>query len=272
MTLALICGQGRMPGHLLRVLLARGEVPLVCEVAQFPAEVSADVPRLGLRLERFGTFLDDLRGRGITRLCMVGAMRRPVLDPVRIDAATVPLIPRLRAALARGDDGTLRGFMAMFEAAGITVLGAAELDPGLLPPPGGLCGPVPEAGGEDARAGQAALAALGREASGQAVVVRGGQVVAHEDDRGTDALLAGLAGPAPRAAAGGLLYKAPRPGQDLRADMPVIGPQTVLGAARAGLDGIVIAAGGVMVPDRAEVVRRAQAAGLFVWVRPGAAR
>jgi DUF1009 family protein len=71
----------------------------------------------------------------------------------------------------------------------------------------------------------------------------------------------------PRLPPGGLLYKAPKPGQDLRADLPAIGPDTVRGAAAAGLEGIVIEAGGVMVLDRAETVRAADAAGLFLWVR-----
>jgi DUF1009 family protein len=41
----------------------------------------------------------------------------------------------------------------------------------------------------------------------------------------------------------------------------------VRGAAAAGLEGIVIEAGGVMVLDRAATVAAADAAGLFLWVR-----
>ena len=66
---------------------------------------------------------------------------------------------------------------------------------------------------------------------------------------------------------GGLLYKAPKPGQDRRADLPVIGPATVMLAAEAELRGIVVEAGGVMVLDRETVVAMADAVGLFIWVR-----
>ncbi|MCC5974189.1 MAG: UDP-2,3-diacylglucosamine diphosphatase LpxI [Rubellimicrobium sp.] len=69
-------------------------------------------------------------------------------------------------------------------------------------------------------------------------------------------------------ARGGLLYKAPKAGQDRRLDLPVIGPQTVTLAAAAGLSAIVIEAGGVMVLDSAETARRADRAGLAIWVRP----
>ncbi|MDZ7709637.1 MAG: hypothetical protein U5K36_05820 [Roseovarius sp.] len=60
MGLALIAGQGGVPPHLVRVLLARGEVPLVCEVEQFPSQIAGDLPRLGFRLETFGTLLESL--------------------------------------------------------------------------------------------------------------------------------------------------------------------------------------------------------------------
>ena len=53
----------------------------------------------------------------------------------------------------------------------------------------------------------------------------------------------------------------------LRVDMPAIGPGTVEAAARAGLAGIVIAAGQVLLIDRPGIVAAAEAAGLFVLAR-----
>lgn len=291
MGLALIAGQGGVPPHLVRVLLARGEVPVICEVAQFPSQVVGDLPRLGFRLESFGSLLVDLRARGVTRLCMAGAMRRPPVDPARIDAATAPLMPRLMAAMAQGDDGTLCEIVAIIEEAGIAVIGAAEIAPDLLPEAGVLAGVLPdmEAG---IGAAEAALAEMGRADTGQAVVVRGTAVIAREDARGTDAMLDDLAtgadwsldpfdiadralgsaadwlsGADTQAQAPAFLYKAPKPGQEMRVDMPVIGPDTALRAAQAGLAGIVIAADGVMVIERAQVVEVLARAGMFLWVR-----
>jgi DUF1009 family protein len=65
----------------------------------------------------------------------------------------------------------------------------------------------------------------------------------------------------------GLLYKAPKPGQDRRVDMPALGPATVVGAAAAGLAGIAFEAGGVLLLDRDKAVAAADAAGLFLWAR-----
>ena len=68
---------------------------------------------------------------------------------------------------------------------------------------------------------------------------------------------------------GGVLVKAEKPGQERRADRPTIGPQTVSLAAESGLRGVAAQAGATIVLERAETVRRADEAGLFVvGVRP----
>ncbi len=81
-------------------------------------------------------------------------------------------------------------------------------------------------------------------------------------------MLATVARERPKSAApGGVFVKAPKPIQDRRVDLPVIGPETVVAAADAGLNGIVIEAGGVMVLSKEETIRIADETGLFLWVR-----
>jgi UDP-2,3-diacylglucosamine hydrolase len=106
---------------------------------------------------------------------------------------------------------------------------------------------------------------MGCQDSGQACVVKAGSVIAREGPEGTDAMIAALE---PAGKASGILFKAPKPGQDRRADLPVIGPGTALAAAKALLDGIVIEAGGVMVIDLPEVREILDGQGMFLWVRP----
>ena len=299
--IALLAGTGALPGLLAKRLQQTGEVPLICEMAGFPPEVPDDLPRLRFRIETLGSCLATLRRMGVTRLCLAGAVRRPSVDPAAIDAAAAPLVPRLQAALTKGDDGTLRGIMAILEEEGFTILAAQDIAPDLLPPPGILtrAKPSPEHRG-DAPLAERQLAAMGRADLGQTCVLRAGVVVAQEDDAGTDALLARLAQPSRDAdnssdpvswlmdtasdmlgdaadwlsnvapegpASGGMLFKGPKPGQDRRADLPVIGPETARGAIRAGLAGIVIEAGGVMVLHLQEVLTLLDNAGLFRWVR-----
>ena len=64
------------------------------------------------------------------------------------------------------------------------------------------------------------------------------------------------------------MFKAPKPNQNMRVDMPLIGPETALQAADAGLAGIVIPKGGVLVLDLPQVVVTLDANGLYLWVTP----
>ncbi|EAR52173.1 hypothetical protein OG2516_02014 [Oceanicola granulosus HTCC2516] len=263
--LALIAGTGLLPGLLCARLAENGEVPLVCEMAGFAPDLPPDLPRLPFRLETLGSLIGALRSRGVERVCLAGAVRRPVIDPAAIDAATVPLVPRLKAALGKGDDGALREIVGLFEEAGMEVVGAHDIVPELLPPAGHYAGPAPgEALKADAALAEAVVAELGAADLGQACAVRGGRVLAQEGPEGTAAMLALLTPDGPRT---GLLYKAAKPGQDRRVDLPAIGPQTPMSVAEAGLGGIVVEAGGVVVLDLARVIDRCRDLGLTLWIR-----
>jgi DUF1009 family protein len=58
--------------------------------------------------------------------------------------------------------------------------------------------------------------------------------------------------------------KTPKSGQDLRYDLPTIGPRTIEGVAAAGLAGIAVAAGDTLIAEPQEMIAAADRAGLFV--------
>lgn len=265
--LALIAGQGRLPGLLAAALDRDGRAFTVAELDGFPAEGMEAHQVRRFRLEQLGTLLRDLVAEGATEVCFAGAVRRPTVDPGAVDAATAPLVPRILAALQSGDDGALRALVAIFEDAGLRVVGATDIAPELLLDAGVPTRAKPQpVHQKDADRAAAVLTALAPLDVGQGCVVSRGQVLAIEALPGTDWMLASLAAghDGPR---GGLFFKAPKAGQDRRFDLPAIGVQTVQGAAAAGLDGIVIEAGGVLVLDPEAVVAEADARGLFLWVR-----
>jgi DUF1009 family protein len=98
-------------------------------------------------------------------------------------------------------------------------------------------------------------------------VTDGGTVLAIEGAEGTDAMLqriAGIRGARDGTSPSGVLAKGPKPGQELRVDMPAIGPRTVAAVADAGLAGMAIEADAVLLLDRAEAVRDADARGIAI--------
>lgn len=259
--IALICGTGDLPGILARILMQGGARPVICALAGFPSEVPNELPRIDFRLEQLGSLLADLQARGVSRICMVGGVRRPVIDPSAVDAVTAPMIEALRAALVQGDDGTLRAIIGLIEAQGFQVVAPTDLAPGLLVRAGVLTRTQPDAEARAAiPAARAVLATMGRNESGQASVLREGRVIGREGPDGTDALLRSLP-----PGQGGFLFKGPKPGQDMRVDMPAIGPGTAGAAERAGLTGIAVVADGALLLHRAQVIAQLDAAGMWFW-------
>lgn len=261
--MAVIAGAGTLPGA---VAAALGGAPLFA-----PDGVEVAGPAERFRFERLVPFLAMLQDRGLTGVVLAGAMQRPRLDPALFDPATAQLVPRLVAAMQAGDDATLRAVVAVIEEAGLTVHGVAEVAPGLVPGPGVLGAVVPgDRDRADAARAAAIVEALGAADVGQGAVVAQGLCLAVEALPGTDAMLdwvAAVAGALRPPGARGVLWKAPKPGQDLRVDMPALGPQTVVRAAEAGLAGIAWQAGGVLVLDRAAMVAEADRRGLFLWAQ-----
>ena len=262
--IALIAGQGRLP----ELLAAAAPEALVAEMEGFPTGL-AGAERF--RFERLVPFMDRLHDLGVTDLVFAGRIHRPKLEPEFFDPRTAQLVPRVAMAMGRGDDGLLREVLAIFEEDGFRILGAEAILPDLVPGEGALTAAAPSAADlKDIARAVEIVAALGGLDVGQGAVVAQGQCLAVEALPGTDAMLDFVAATARRAdakGARGVFYKAPKPGQDRRVDLPVLGPQTVEKAAAAGLAGIAFEAGGVLMLDRAAMVAAAERLGLFLWGR-----
>jgi UDP-2,3-diacylglucosamine hydrolase len=264
----IVAGQGALPRLLAAHLADTGRPGVVAALPGVAAEGFAGLPVLAARYEKLGRLFADLRGQGVGRVVLAGAIDRPALDPRALDLTTMRAAPRVMRALRQGDDALLRVVVGLVEEAGFAVIGAHELMPALVLASGPAGRHRPAAADmEDIARAEAILDALGQADLGQAAVVAGGLCLGVETVQGTDALLAFVAATEARHRRGGrgVLVKRPKPGQELRVDMPAIGPDTVAGAARAGLAGIAVAAGGVTVLDRAATVAAADAAGLFLW-------
>lgn len=265
---AIIAGTGLLPAHLAAAL------PEDARLLAAPEGLAVDLPGgvTRFRIERLVPFLDHLADAGVTRVAFAGAMRRPRLEPELFDARTAQLVPRLLAAMGQGDDAALRAVIGLFEDFGFEVVAAQAMAPDLVPGAGVLCGAPDDRDRADATRAAAIVSGLGALDLGQGAVVAQGLCLAVETLPGTDAMLefvarhgAGLR-PDPRGARG-VVYKAPKPGQDRRVDLPAIGPETVRGAAAAGLAGIAWEAGGAMLLTPAATRAAAEAAGLFLWAR-----
>ena len=270
--LAVIAGRGELPRLVAEARAAAG-LPYLLVVFQGCWEPwMAAHPHQHHEFERPGRLFRTLGAAGVTHAVFAGAMTRPRLSYRRLDLKALTLLARAAALMRRGDDAMLRGFAGLIEREGIRMLGAQDILGGQALVPNGPLGartPSPR-DRQDAALAARIAAATGEIDIGQGAVVAHGLCLAVEAIEGTDLMLARIAAlPAERRAAApppaGVLYKGPKPGQDRRLDLPAIGPATVAGAAAAGLNGIVVAAGETVLLEGADTRAAADQAGLFVY-------
>lgn len=273
-TLAIVAGVGALPRLLVEACDAANQPVTLIEFPGTPLDWAHGRDLIRAEFERPGAMFRAMRARDCHYAVLGGAMRRPHLRPWRFDWTFLRIAGKLLPAIRDGDDTTLRRVISMFEDDGFRVLAAHELREDLLARPGILTKARPNARDqEDAARAARIVSALGAVDVGQGAVVAQGICLAVESIQGTDRMLDFVAATDPETRPNpkkgrGVLLKAPKPGQDLRVDLPAIGPDTVDAAARAGLAGIVVQADGVMLLDRDEMIARADRHGLFIWARP----
>ena len=269
--IGLIAAGGVMPFAVADSLVARGLNPVL-----FALKGACDP----VRVERFrhhwisvgqvGRAVKLFRSENCRDLVFIGTLVRPALSEIRLDWGTLRVIGRVWAAFRGGDDHLLSGIGRILEQDGFRMVGIRDVAPDLLMPEGCITRAAPDqSAADDIARGRDVLRALSPFDIGQAAIVIDGHVVGVEDIEGTDGLLARVAhlraeGRIRAKAARGVLVKAPKSTQDLRFDLPTIGPRTIEGAAKARLAGVAIVAGNTIVVEPQTMIEAADAAGLFV--------
>src|SRR4029077_5591889 len=254
--LAVICGGGALPFAVADAVGKRGRRVVLFAIRGWadPQRVAA-YPHNWASFGQFGWFCRVAQREGCRDVVLIGSVVRPAIWKIRPGFKTLRLLPPIGGLLRRGDDRLLKGVAAIFEEHGFRLVGAHEIAPDILIPEGPLGRERPTARDHaDIAPALPLLDATTTFDVGQAVVVADARVLAIEAAEGTDRMLARIAelrqsGRIAAAAGRGVLVKAAKRDQDRRVDLPSIGPQTVEGAARAGLAGIAVGAGSTIVAE-----------------------
>lgn len=270
---ALIAGNGSLPGQIADALTLRGSPSLIVAI-KGEADAST-VSRADLQVGwgEIGHLIAFLKQKECGNILLIGGVsRRPDFTSVLGDLGTLRRLPKiLKTLLAGGDDSLLTKTIGLFETEGFDVVGIRDVAPELLAGSGvfGRIAPS-DAALADVRLALRATDRLGELDIGQAAVVIAGRVVALEGAEGTDAMLERCAvlrqnGRIHVKGKAGVLVKAAKPNQDLRVDLPTIGPKTIDLAISAQLSGIAVETGGALIAEKDVTLQKADAAGIFLY-------
>ncbi len=266
--IGIFAGAGSLPIEVAQSVVSHGGAVHVIMLDGADAALEA-FPHTVVNWAQLGRATTALRRAGIHDVLVLGGGARPSFRNARPDFAFFRELPHvLRLLKAGGDDAVLRGFIGVLGRQGFTVVGVGDVAPELLVSEGSLTKLGPESRDvADIARGFSLIAALGRFDIGQAAIVTDGRIEAVEGAEGTDRMLKRVAEARRKAGAQdrrGVLIKRPKPGQDLRVDLPAIGPNTVRNARDAGLAGIAVMADHVLAAERVEMVNLADEHRVFL--------
>ena len=260
--IGLIAGNGRFP-----IIFADNAkklglfVSAVAHEGETDPELEHHVDRIHwIRIGQLNKLINAFKGDGVRQAVMLGGVKKThVYSTVRPDFRALALAAKL--AFWKDDD-ILREIAAELERDGITICESTFGLEGILVEEGPLTSRRPnKKEWNDIRYGWDIAKETGRLDIGQCIVVKDRVVVAVEAVEGTDgAIKRG----GELAKEGAVVIKRSKPQQDLRFDLPAVGPRTIEVMASVKATVLAVEPGRTVVLDRDQLVSQAERAGIAV--------
>lgn len=260
--IGLIAGNGRFP-----IIFADNArklglyVSAVAHEGETEPELEQHVDRIHwVKIGQLNKLINAFKGDGVRQVVMLGGIKKThVYSTVRPDFRALALAAKL--AFWKDDD-ILREIAAELERDGITICESTFGLKGILVEEGPLTSRRPnKKEWNDIRYGWEIAREIGRLDIGQCIVVKDRVVVAVEAVEGTDgAIKRG----GELAKEGAVVIKRSKPQQDLRFDLPAVGPRTIEVMASVKASVLAVEPGRTVVLDRDELISQAERAGIAV--------
>lgn len=272
--LGIIAGSGRFP-----FLVVEGAKRSGCHVTVIGLRGFADPAIAGIAdqfhwagLARLGRWVRLLRRSQAEGVILAGAVRKSTMYGRWRMLKLLPDWTSIRvwffALRDKRNDTVLAAVADEFARHGIAMQDCVTYTPEQLAPEGTLTAlrPTPSQV-KDMEFGWPIAKEMGRLDVGQSIAVKEQEVIAVEAIEGTDRMIERAGQLCPRG--GWMLIKVAKPNQDMRFDVPTVGPETIANLARHGAKVLVIESGKTLIVDREKMLADAGRAGIAIVARPG---
>ncbi len=260
-TLGLIAGNGRFPLLFADAARQAGyRVTAVAHRGETPEALQDRVDELHwIKVGQIGHLIEHFKAAGVETVVMAGGIKKTrMFTEYRPDLRALKVLAKVRHFK---DDVLLRALADELESEGIAVRDATQYLPSLIAEAGTLTTRPSAEQWEDIRFGAAMVKAIGRLEIGQCVVVKNRTVLAVEAIEGTDEAIRRGG----RLAHGGaVVVKMAKPQQDLRFDIPAVGPTTIASMQEVGAAVLAVEAGKTLMLDKAEMLEAARKAKIAI--------
>lgn len=261
--LGLIAGNGRFPFLVAQAARRQGRrVVAVALKEEAAPELAAYVDEVHwVSVGQLGKAIQALHGAGATEAVMAGQVKhRQIFSDIVPDLKLIGLLARLAF---KNTDSLIGAVADALQREGIALRSSIELLADHLATEGPMTRRSPSSDErKDIEYGQTVARVLAGMDLGQMAVVKDRAAVALEAMEGTDEVIrrAGrIAGP------GTVVVKVAKPKQDMRFDVPVVGPGTLAAMREAGARTLALEAGRTLLLDRPAFLAEADKDGVAVF-------
>jgi hypothetical protein len=263
MQIGIIAGMGELPVIIAKDARERG-YKVITVALETLASLEMDSVSDEIRWVnpgKFGELIDILKKHQIKEAIMAGKVPKSLLYKSKItpDLRAVKLLFSIKD---KSDDAILNAITKELAGEGIEIIDTTKFSHHLLTPVGCLTRKKPdEEQWKDIEFGWKIAREIGKLDIGQTVVIKGKAVMAIEAIEGTDeAILRG----GKWAGDGAVVVKVSKPQQDMRMDVPAVGPDTLKSMENVNAKVLALEAHRSMIVDRETVIRVAESAGIVI--------
>ena len=206
-----------------------------------------------IKVGELGKIIATFKQHGVNEVAMAGGINRiRLFGGVKLDARGARLLARLRSTK---DDILMRGVAEELAGEGIEVISCTRFMSDSMVEEGVLTKSKPTAEElQDIEVGASALKALSSQNIGQLVAVRDGVVVAVEAIEGSDATIDRVG---ELRCHGAVIVKFAKPTQDMRFDVPTVGPKTIERMIKAKARVLALETGRCVMVDKERLLKLA---------------
>ncbi|MGC6518192.1 MAG: LpxI family protein [Candidatus Puniceispirillaceae bacterium] len=237
--LGIIAGGGKLPYLVATLSEARGVEPVIVTLSGQDCDDLSRFRPVSFYVTQIESIIQYFLERKVTNIVMVGKVERPRISPdLPVDKTAAQLLAQ---TLSEGDDAALRAILAVMMSEGLQVIPLQSVIPDQKLPSGYDTNPHSDYPHDSLVVAKRLHIALGALDVGQSAIIQGRRVLAIEGAEGTDNMIqrsAELRDPAQIS----LFFKASKTAQNKMLDPPVMGPDTILLCAKAGINIIAIEA------------------------------
>jgi len=265
--LGIVAGSGNLPLVIIKEC-KRNNIEPVCVLVEGFAKPNnyEGIKNISLRIGLVGKALDFFNKNQVTKIVFAGSVQKPSLSSVRTDLKGLGLLKQLIKNKLFGDNKVLETVVKFFEREGLFILKVDDI----------LLNNKIKKGYEkqfenldkkyldDIQIGIKALKQMSSLDIGQSIVVQQGMVIGVECIEGTADLIRRCGELKYKEGRKPVLIKMKKHSQTKKADIPVIGKDTIRQLEKAGFAGIAIDSDNCLVLDKETVLFKAEKLGIFV--------